>query len=248
MTTKYKIKKKCTLKHKKKNTLGFIILRHVNSELTDKYWKLAYDSIRKFYPENKIVIIDDNSDFVTQKKMYKTILIQSEFPKRGELLPYYYYAKHKWFDTAVILHDSVFIQEKIDFKVDKYKFIWSFDSHYCDNVKQETKLIKLFQDEDLYTFYKNTRNWDGCFGMMSIITHDFLTYINCKYNLSLLLDYIDSRKQRMCLERVIACIFQKEYKMTSLLGTIHNYCPWGIKYENRENFKHLPILKVWTGR
>ena len=39
-------------------TIGFIILRHVNSKSTDRYWKRSYDCVRKFYPENEIVIID----------------------------------------------------------------------------------------------------------------------------------------------------------------------------------------------
>ena len=73
--------------------LGFIILRHVNSKLTNKYWIECYERIRKFYPENKIVIIDDNSNdtFLTQKSLYKTKIIKSDYSKRGELLPYYYY-------------------------------------------------------------------------------------------------------------------------------------------------------------
>jgi nucleoside-diphosphate-sugar epimerase len=45
---------------------GFIILRHVNSELTNEYWNECVRCIRRFYPLRKIVVIDDNSnkDFV----------------------------------------------------------------------------------------------------------------------------------------------------------------------------------------
>ena len=42
--------------------IGFIILRHVNSSKTNEYWKECYRCIRYFYPSNKILIIDDNSD------------------------------------------------------------------------------------------------------------------------------------------------------------------------------------------
>ncbi len=41
---------------------GFIILRHVNNELTNQYWIKSIHCIRQFYPENHILIIDDNSD------------------------------------------------------------------------------------------------------------------------------------------------------------------------------------------
>ena len=65
---------------------GFIILRHVNNELTNKYWQHCYDCIRIYYPEYPILIIDDNSnyEFITEKLLYQTTIINSEYPKRGE--------------------------------------------------------------------------------------------------------------------------------------------------------------------
>ena len=93
--------------------VGFIILRYVINELTNKYWIKCVNSIRQHYPENNILIIDDNSnyDFITDEKLYKTTVINSEFHKRGELLPYYYYLHNKLFDVAVIMHDSAFINK-----------------------------------------------------------------------------------------------------------------------------------------
>ena len=63
-------------------TVGFIILRHVNNEITNKYWITCIESIRQFYPDNDILIIDDNSDynFITSPELYKTT---SEYPKRS---------------------------------------------------------------------------------------------------------------------------------------------------------------------
>ena len=89
------------------NNIGFIILRHVNSEATNKYWIHCHECIRKFYPENPILIIDDNSNysFISEETFSNTRVIQSEFPKRGELLPYYYYLHNPFADSAVILHE-----------------------------------------------------------------------------------------------------------------------------------------------
>ena len=86
------------------DSLGFIVLRHVNNNKTNKYWIHSYNCIRKFYPENIILIIDDNSNYnyVTTKNLYNTIIIRSEYPGRGEVLPYYYYIKYRLFDIAVI--------------------------------------------------------------------------------------------------------------------------------------------------
>uniref|UniRef100_A0A6C0B8T7 Glycosyltransferase 2-like domain-containing protein n=1 Tax=viral metagenome TaxID=1070528 RepID=A0A6C0B8T7_9ZZZZ len=170
--------------------IGFIILRHVNSLLTNLYWIKCYDSIRTFYPENKIVIIDDNSNyhFITKKELYNTIIIQSKFPGRGELLPYYYYVRNKWFDNAFIMHDSVFMQSYINVNIDKYTILWWFN-HLSDDVVNETRIIDLFHNPELTAFYKS-KNWVGCFGGMTIISHDFVTHINTKYNLNLLLPVI----------------------------------------------------------
>ena len=169
----------------------------------------------------KIVIIDDNSnyDFITNKKLYNCMIIQSEFPKRGEFLPYYYFLKFKFFDTAVILHDTVFINSFIDFNVDKFSFLWHFE-HSWDQINDETKMISVFNNSNLTKFYHNKSLWKGCFGAMSIIQYEFLKYVNDKHNLELLIPYITSRYNRTSFERVIACLL---------------------------SFNHLPIIKTWSG-
>lgn len=229
---------------------GFIVLRHVNDEITNNYWQICYDCIRNYYPENKILIIDDNSNynFITYKKLYKTLVINSEYPKRGELLPYYYYLQNKLFDTAIIIHDSVFINAYIDLTADKYKILWHFD-HYWDCSEDELKMIKIFDDPELNLFYENKNLWVGCFGGMSIITHDYLTSVNNKYDISKLLDCILNRYDCCCFERVIACLLQKNEKRNSLFGNIHSYCIVGeVGFNNYKNFKHLPFIKFWSSR
>jgi len=230
-------------------TTGFIVLRHVNSNFINQYWIKCYNSIRKYYPENHIVIIDDNSDeaFITPIKLYNTTIINSEYPKRGELLPYYYYLKNKFFDVAVIIHDSVFINAHIDFSVEKYKLLWEFE-HYWDNIDNETRMINIFNDKGLIDFYNDKQLWKGCYGGMSIITHDYLKNINDKYDISKLLECILSRHDRMTFERVIGCILQKEAPKETLMGNIHSYCDWGISINDIDNYKHLPIIKTWCGR
>jgi len=230
-------------------SIGFIMLRHVNSEVINKYWIHCYDCIRTFYPENIIVIIDDNSkqEYITEKELYNTAIVKSEYPGRGELLPYYYYAQYKWFDYAVILHDSVFINYPIHFNVKKYKLLWEFE-HYWDQIEDETNMINQFNDPDLMAFYENKSLWKGCFGCMSVITHDYLTEVNQSYPLSKLLPLVTTRFNRCSFERVIACLLQKNEGKETLLGNIHEYCPWGIHFDQKNLFSHLPLIKVWTGR
>ena len=235
----------------RKASLGFILLRHVNSEQSNEYWKLAYASIRKYYT-NPIVIIDDNStDFLTPMPMKNTIVIQSEYPARGELLPYYYYAKHKWFDQAVIIHDSVFINKKIDFHVHNYKFLWEFTEHKYDVPLKEKKLIRALKNhEELMDLYE-TKQWKGCFGAMMIIRHTFLKQVDKQYDLSRLIPLIQTRDDRKRLERVIACMFQTKATAVSILGNIFDYGSNPFYYSFKDYLKRkptLPIIKVWSGR
>jgi hypothetical protein len=234
-------------------SIGFIILRHVNSEKTGKYWKISYESIRKFYPENNIMIIDDNSNYEFIDTNYEntlasTTIIKSEYPGKGEILPYIYYLKNKLFDIAVIIHDSVFINKQIDFNVQNYKILWEFE-HKWDQPKDEITLIsKLDNYEELLIFHSSKQLWKGCFGCMSVITYDYLNKINDKFNISLLLPGITSRHNRMSIERVIACLLQYFCKNQSICGNIHKYCKFGLKFEEMKTINHLPIIKVWTGR
>lgn len=231
-------------------SLGFIILRHVNNPKTNEYWVLCYNCIRKYYPENHILIIDDdsNKEYLENKDLYKTTIINTEYPKRGELLPYYYYLRNRLFDVAVIIHDSVFINKYIDFSIDKYKFIWTFH-HNWDQIEDETNMINVFNDKDLLDFYHNKKLWEGCFGAMTVISYEYLEIVHKKYNLDLLLDKVVTRYNRCSFERVIGVLLQFGLKQQPLLGNIHEYCIWkSIRFNNKDKYNHLPIIKVWTGR
>ena len=249
------------------DNVGFIILRHVNSIQTNKYWQECYRCIRKIYPNNTIVIIDDDSnpDFVTDIPLINTIIIGTEFKKRGELLPYYYYIQHKWFDNAVIIHDSVFIKEDVISKYIKmnvsYKFLWHFACHACDLDENILPLIySLDNHTNLLDFY-HEKVWNGCFGGMTIINYDFLTHVNDTYNISNLLDKITTRENRCSFERVVACMFQYENKNTDfgILGDIHDYCNWGYSFDeymndmdeldnSKKDIDKYPVIKIWSGR
>jgi|TARA_Y100000389_G_scaffold77054_1_gene73802 hypothetical protein len=119
--------------------------RRINNESTNKDWIHCYKSIRHYYPENKILIIDDNSNYkyITNEVLYKTRIIKSEYPGRGELLPYFYYLHNKEFDSALIIHDSVFINKKVDLTVNISKYCpWGIK--YIDKEKYDLPFIKVW--------------------------------------------------------------------------------------------------------
>ncbi len=252
---------------------GFIITRNVNSELTNNYWNQSIKCIRRFYPNIKIVVIDDNSnyDFVKAQYEYKNVeIIQSEYKGRGELLPYYYYYKTKFFDNAFIIHDSIFIHKRIDFErlkdIDVLP-LWHFNPDK-ENVHNSLQLISSFRNQ--FSLYKNLTlsdisilgrrpEWYGCFGVQSYINHNFLVRTSNKYNLFTLLNKVKSRPDRCCLERIFGLIFHLESGVTkkykSLFGNIHDYnSSFDYTYDKYKHDlivkKKLPksIIKVWSGR
>jgi len=260
------------------DNFGFIITRHVNSETTNKYWNECILHIRRCYPLKKIVVIDDNSnpDFLKANYEYKNVeYIESEFKGRGELLPYYYFFKEHYFDNAVIIHDSVFMQNRIPFehlikKGIKVLPLWHFHNEKKENFNNTLRLVGTLSNnyEIMSTLLQNKEYdvlgpankeiWSGCFGVQSFINRDFLIDIRNKYNLFNLLNVVTCRSDRCCLERIMGVIFFIEYlrrlRMNSLLGDIKKYCEWGYTYnehcENARNKKipRLPVVKVWSGR
>lgn len=179
--------------------------------------------------------MDDFSDYNfidTNKILSNTLIIHSEFKGRGELLPYYYYLNNKLFDRAVILQDSVFINQYIDFGQEN-QFLWSFDQHFWE----EYYNIPCYQMYDTFGSNKeimvdmfiDPNLWKGCFGVMSVLSHEYLCNINRICDLSKLLEVITTREHRMTFERVFGimfCLCNRTYynKGTgSVFGDLHKY-------------------------
>jgi hypothetical protein len=252
---------------------GFIMTRHVNSNITNHYWNHSIKCLRRFYTNKKIVVIDDNSnyDFVKAHSEYKNVeIIQSEYKGRGELLAYYYFFKNKFFENAIIIHDSIFIHKRINFEKMKNVDVlplWHFNQD-TDNLQNSLYLISKLRNRfylqqklslDGIVILGRPYEWAGCFGVQSYLNHNFLQKIAEKYNLFALLEKVKTRPDRCCLERIFGIIFNLESKITkkqkSLFGNIHHYNS-GFDY-TFDKYKYdltvrkkLPksVIKVWTGR
>lgn len=251
---------------------GFIITRHVNSDKTNRYWNQSVKLIRTYYPHRQIVIIDDNSnyDFVKSDHEYKNIeIIQSEFHGRGELLPFIYYLKYKWFDNAVIIHDSLFIHNRISFESFKLPVIplWHcpYDKENLPNLlriskylKKNSLLNKILNGSQMNILGITNDKYNVCFGCQCYINLKFLEKIEIKYNISNLVNVIQNRPDRCALERIFGIIFTIEYpklhSIPSFFGNIHktknafeyNYDAYISDFQ--ENKIPHKFVKVWTGR
>lgn len=253
---------------------GFIITRHVNSELTNKYWNQCVKLIRTFYPLRQIVIIDDNSNqkFVKSDHEYKNLtIIQSEFPQRGELLPYIYYLRYKWFPNAVIIHDSLFIHRRIAFERFNIPVLplWhhKYDKENIGNILRLASALsnnrilikRLTKKEEVVTsFGFSNEKFNLCFGGQCYIKLSFLEDLQNKYNINNLINVVRNRTDRCSLERILGLLFCQEYPKlcftASLFGDItikprsfhYNY----DDYNNDLNKGKVitPFVKVWTGR
>ena len=206
-------------------SLGFIIIRHVNSPITNQYWKYSYDCIRKYYPEHNIVIIDDNSHYnhITSKELYKTEIIESEYNQRGELLPYYYYLHNKYFDNAVIIHDSVFINSYIDFNL-KNKII-DITNKLNTNIKTNTDTDKNNNNKLSFQFV----NYNNLFGDPCINQPKLLT-IKYKYINNKICKNIFNENQNFTLnyKQIVSAFYGNNNKKTDVTNIILDF----IKYNN----------------
>ena len=249
----------------------FIITRHVNSEKTNRYWNRCISTIRIYYPKNKIVVIDDNSNYEFVVKLCKddnVQYIQSEFPGRGELLPYYYYYHHRWHSKAVIIHDSIFFHYRIPFGKINLPVcpLWHFtaDTENVDNsmriihgLKNGAIIRKMLKNDQTVKILGKSPEWNGCFGIQSMITHECVQNLQNKFNFLNLVHFIHNRPDRCCFERIFACMIYSQYpalkKCPSIFGSIFNYLHFGYSYEeyiNDVNNRKInkPVIKVWTGR
>jgi|UniRef100_A0A6C0HD08 hypothetical protein len=228
----------------------FIILRHVPKKEYQEHWIKCFISIKKFYPNQKVTILDDKSDMSLVKHVDdqlikdKTInIVYNTFEySLAELFPYKYISKLNNKTKFIILHDSTYFIKYYDFSNVTNKFLFQFNNHEWDELKKETDLIsKLNNNNELIKFYMRYNNWAGSLGIMSIADSEFIKDIYQKYNLTILESLLNNRKQRMCLERIIAAIFFIEKKVT-----LDNCSLFGDYYGNTKNENYL--VKVFQSR
>jgi hypothetical protein len=244
------------------NDFGFIMTRHVNSEKTNNYWNINVKLLNKFYPNKLIVIIDDNSNQKYLKQLFQLknlLIIQSKYPKRGELLPYIYFLHNKWFDKAVIIHDGMFFHKKFLFEKINCPAIslWHFDNNNTkDHLKNNIRLANYLNYSKFIKYHLlNNNTFNGCFGVQSFISHNFLVHLNNKYKIHNLLYAVHTREDRCSLERIMGLLFFLETKIkTSLLGNIFKHpSAFFYKFENyitdiKQHKIPSYVIKVFTGR
>jgi hypothetical protein len=240
----------------------FVIIRHVNSSSSNSYWIESYNCIRNFYPNDKILIIDSNSnyEFVTEIEMHNAEIIKSEFKARGEILGYYYFYKREIKnEPVVIIQDGLFIQTYIPFQ-NEIKFLFQFQAD-VDNKEEIFNLLNsLNHSKELLELYEQKNLWKGCFAGMCVVNYEILEILDKKYNFFKLLEFITTPRYSMAFERTFGLLICYETKMDthdcSLFGDIFDYIKskqgyhWFYNYNDYITSKPLnaPVIKIWSQR
>lgn len=166
------------------------------------------DSLQKFHSNEKIVIIIDHASTIKNIESYinyQNIIFENDpnLKSPADMLFFYYFLKNKYFNTAIIIQDSMFVQSKFNEndieKIKNIKYMWHFTNHRKqwvkikeptseyntnNNIITHDDLINHYIDKyknifcDSYNYIKKTYNdknkWSGSLGCCCIINIDFL--------------------------------------------------------------------------
>jgi hypothetical protein len=219
---------------------GFLIPTHISTQESLDTFRRCIDSLDRFHPDiPKILFYDpvmsydiSTLDFVKNNKSITTVKTRY---CQGELNVYKHYYENKYFDMAVILHDSFELKKTLT-NLDDIKdinYIWYFTNHRVhwhtitedqteynikNSIKTHDDLIlhiaqKSFDNSsDFYKYfidiYHRKNEWIGCYGSISILRHDFLLKLEEKTKIFKLLPHMVEKRNRITLESIITIAFQ----------------------------------------
>jgi hypothetical protein len=243
----------------------FIILRNIRTARDNDLWIASYQSVRRFYT-NQIIIIDDNSEINTVNgKLVNTEVIHSDYNGAGEILPYYYFLTNKWADRMVFLHDSMFLHRRFtDNELSgAVRFHWHFSNPTIRNDRKiGTYLSMLPNHHGLLEFANQADSmWNGCFGGASIIDLDIVTQLEEAYSFfSTLVLSIKTRKDRETFERLFGIALYFSNMIEEPFSNFGNIIKYPGAFESQvstpdqgahalsQKGYDTAIIKVWRGR
>ena len=233
----------------------FIIAAHHNNQNSQLVYPYCVKSIRKLYPNNLIVIVNDSEQSILSDECIKNNLndenihvIHTEILGSGVAFTLNVFNKYINYNYAVILQDSTELIKKlppINFDI---KFFWSFSNHFkWDStffiknglkISHTQEIINLSQNleesdfkKNFIELYNNKKLWRGCFGNMVVISKQFLNLLNEKTKILNLTNFIKTRRDRMCIESILALavfytkkINVKSESLYTLQGNWTNFC------------------------
>lgn len=208
-------------------SLGFVIGRHIAIPAHADLCFRAYTSIRSFYPENQILIVDDGSKLPdTHTYDENTTVVEAAARGAGEFGLYAHYHAARPFERAVFVHDSMVVKRRLDLPDVSIVYLWHFPFWESLDVLDkdiEGFLEKLQNSDELKHVYAS-RRWFGMFGCAAAITWDCVNRIAARYQLFRLLGEVNTREKRCVMERVLGIAFNRELDHTRSPSLNGNIC------------------------
>lgn len=240
--------------------LSIFVTAHITNEIHNYTLHLCIDNIRSHYKNNRIFIINDNSTVSLEnfKNKESITVIDSDFKGSGEsLFLYYYHKMENPSKKALYIHDSMFLISPIPTEIvdnlTDIKFLLSF----CKNYKikeQEDFILKLNEGSSI----NENQNWVGCYGGACIITHEYLTKLQNKYNIISIVPFITRRSEREIYERILGAVVSFDLLNTNKIAVYGDLDEYFSKYPSGRyhhfNYLHInkeelpPLLKLNFGR
>ena len=234
----------------------FVILRCVKNLSYSKFWIYCYESIRKFHPNNKIIIIDNGSNyrFIQNVELKNTTLIQYNKNNSGEILPFYYFLQHKWSKYIIYLHDSMYLNRPLcaeKLNVEHFRFFWHFYPGGHDNrrtINHQLNLLDNSEPLEKLFIKKNPQDWFGCFGLSCVMSLEFLEFIEEKHKFTNLVQHINNRNDRKGLERILGLLcsyYHLDAVSDSYFGPVC-VCPNFGKNTYQDHICKTENVKLWN--
>jgi len=236
--------------------LCIIMLRSITTPSFDHLWIESYNSIRKFYPDVDIKIIDNGSTCASTIPLQRCEIIKSEYATSRLFSPYYEFLKIDGYTKAVIVHDGFIFNSYVDFtSVNSVRFMWHFETHDYDNSRLIEKQLTILDNSKKVVDMFVSKSWYGCMGCMCVITKEFLHRLEDKYKFTRLADVIDNKEDAIAFERTLAVLCYSEIAdlkdTVSFEGDIVNM-QWGYRYEDYvrypSNRPSKPFFKLFGAR
>jgi hypothetical protein len=123
-------------------------------------------------------------------------------------------------------------------------FLWYFNTKRYDSINSISKKLIILENQELINTFNDKNSWDGCFGVSSIITWNFLNEIQDKFNLFKLLNHIKKRLDRMDLERIFSLCCYTILKKNNFYFSDIKKMPYNWKI-NSNNLDDKIIISEW---
>lgn len=223
------------IKESKNESFGFIIPVCIRDNDRKILLIECLKSIRKFYTDNYIILIDDGDWDLNKINEIKTIknihIVKSLYKGGGEFQCFYELIKTDKFNKAIFLKDGIILKKAFHSNNINLKWIWHFTNHRVHwNIIKEpatdfNKNNNIVTHHDLIEYHinntynsnsefqkfalnylKNKEKWVGCCGGMCVIDKKTVHLIENKVKFIDNFNKSITRRERMVNESIFSLL------------------------------------------